>query len=127
MSLTAKQLGHYKEVLLDLREQVLNRLRVGVSSSADLSIAAEDLADEADHASAILQQNINVETQERNRHLLKEIEHALEKFEAGLYGICEDTEEEIEPARLDAQPYTRYSVEAAEMREQRSRKFAKAG
>lgn len=127
MSLSAKQLERYKQVLTELREQVLNRLRVGMSDSADLSIAKEDLADEADHASAILQQNINVETQERNRHLLKEVEHALDKFETGMYGICEDTEEEIDPARLDAQPHTRYCVEAAEMREQHSRKFSKAG
>lgn len=35
---------------------------------------------------------------------LNEIEHALEKYEAGTYGLCDSCGREIERARLEAIP-----------------------
>jgi DnaK suppressor protein len=35
---------------------------------------------------------------------LKEVEHALEKYEAGTYGLCDSCGQPIEPARLEAIP-----------------------
>lgn len=44
--------------------------------------------------------------------LREEIKYALEKFDEGTYGICEESEEAIGYNRLKAQPWTRYSLEA---------------
>ena len=49
--------------------------------------------------------------------MLTEVNHALTKFDAGTYGICEDTGEPIMEARLAALPYARYTVQAQEQRE----------
>lgn len=38
------------------------------------------------------------------RDTLSEIEHALEKCEAGTYGLCDSCGQPIEPARLEALP-----------------------
>jgi len=35
---------------------------------------------------------------------LKEVEHALEKYEAGTYGLCDSCGQPIEQARLEAMP-----------------------
>ncbi|WP_339224805.1 TraR/DksA C4-type zinc finger protein [Paenibacillus sp. FSL H8-0332] len=62
------------------------------------------------------------ETFERSRDLsintslseeLKEIEAALARVEDGTYGICEASKQEISYERLEAIPFTRYTVEHA--------------
>lgn len=46
----------------------------------------------------------------------EEVEHALQKFENGTYGICEATGKEIPYERLEARPTARTVVEMAEKR-----------
>ena len=112
----------FKKLLLDQRARVLNR---SISRGAEiLKMNSDDLVDENDHAAAMVQQGLSLEVQERDRQVLLEIDRALAKMEQGSYGYCEDTEEPIDEARLEAQPWTRYSVEAAERREMRKKKFA---
>lgn len=48
---------------------------------------------------------------------LAEIDHALAKIENGTYGICEDSGEPINEARLKAIPTARYTLECQEIRE----------
>lgn len=117
-----KSLDRFRRKLLELRSQILNRSRG--RGAETLRISTDDLADETDHAAAMTQQNIHLNVQERDRFMLREIEHALAKFEVGEYGICEDTEEPIDKERLEAQPWTRYCVEAAEIREKKAKRFA---
>jgi DnaK suppressor protein len=118
----SKKLDKYKQKLLKMREDILNR---NIKRRKEvLVIAAEDLVDETDHAAAVVQQGVALNVQERERFLLGEIDNALSKFEDGTYGLCEDTEEPIDEARLEAEPYARFSVEAAEMREKRAKRFA---
>ena len=42
--------------------------------------------------------------EKRIRDQLAEVEHALEKFEQGTYGLCDDCCKPIDPARLEALP-----------------------
>jgi DnaK suppressor protein len=44
---------------------------------------------------------------------LDDVEHALAKFEAGTYGLCETCGQPIPPARLEAKPAARYCIEHA--------------
>jgi DnaK suppressor protein len=120
--MNAKKLDKYRRQLLELREKVINRTKA--RGPEGLTLSSDDLADETDHAAAVVQQNVLLNVQERDSQLLRDIDHALSKFEDGSYGLCEDTEEPIDEARLDAQPWTRYCVEAAEIREKRAKRFA---
>jgi DnaK suppressor protein len=54
---------------------------------------------------------------EKDRTLLREINVALAKIRDGSYGICEGTGKPISRARLEAQPWARYSIEFARQRE----------
>jgi DnaK suppressor protein len=117
-----KKREKFRNKLLELRAQVINRGTARLSEA--LKMSQDDLADETDHAAAVIQQNVSLAVQERDRWLMVEIEHALMKFEDGSYGLCEDSEEPIDEGRLEAQPWTRYSVEAAEVREKRAKRFA---
>jgi RNA polymerase-binding transcription factor DksA len=50
------------------------------------------------------------------RETLAEVEHALEKFEAGSYGLCENCGQPIAPARLEAKPAARLCINCASRR-----------
>jgi DnaK suppressor protein len=58
---------------------------------------------------------------------LSEIESALGRIESGIFGLCEETEEPIEAERLLAIPWTRLSIEGAEIRESMNKRYAKGG
>jgi len=46
------------------------------------------------------------------QELLYEIDEAMNRIRAGTYGVCEQTGQPIEPERLEAVPWTRFSAEA---------------
>ncbi len=47
------------------------------------------------------------------RKELKLIEAALERISSGTFGICQKCGEEVQAARLEALPYTRYCINCA--------------
>ena len=62
---------------------------------------------------------------DRLRSQLFEIESALGRIESGSFGMCEETEEPIEVERLKAIPWTRLSIEGAELRESVNKRYAR--
>ena len=107
--------------LLTAKQDVLNRFR---TAQREL-VHAERGGDEADQSVAHIEEHSFLISQARMRNQLVEIEMALARIEQGTFGICEETEEFIESERLLAIPWTRLSIEGAEMREAVSRKFAR--
>jgi RNA polymerase-binding protein DksA len=55
---------------------------------------------------------------ESERELLHEVQDALERMQRGTYGICEQTGENIPLERLNAIPFTRYSLRGQKEYEQ---------
>jgi DnaK suppressor protein len=47
------------------------------------------------------------------REQLDDVQRALDKLDAGTYGVCETCGTEISPARLEAMPATRYCIDHA--------------
>ncbi len=106
--------------LLMAKADLLNRFQ---SHFHDLR-NRESGGDEADQSMSILAENQLFAAQQRLRSQLLEIESALSRIERGTYGICEETEEPIEVERLLAIPWTRLSIEGAEIRESHSQRRA---
>lgn len=108
--------------LLAMKADLLNRVKV-----ARLEIVANDKSsgDEADQSVAHLNEEAVLINTDRIRSQLMEIEFALARIANGDYGICEETQEPIEEQRLRAIPYTRLSIEGAEIRESHVRRFAR--
>jgi len=50
------------------------------------------------------------------KETLAEVEHALAKFEADSYGLCENCGQPIAPARLEAKPGARLCINCASRR-----------
>ncbi len=110
-----------KKRLLVLKQDLMNRIRL----SAQNFVETEKTGDEIDLTVAQLEENSFLINQERLRFQILEIEYALGRIETGQFGICEETEEPIEVDRLYAIPWTRLSIEGAEIREAMSRKYAR--
>ncbi len=109
--------------LLQAKAEILNRVR---ESRADLYNSEDGKGgDEGDQTLRALAESEFLSMHERLRKQLMEIESALARIDKGLYGICEETEEPIEPERLLAIPWTRLSIEGAEIRESLGKKYAR--
>ena len=107
--------------LLTSKEEILNRVE-----SIRVHLNNEDRGgDEADQTVRTMAEGDVLRMHERLRSQLVEIEMALGRIEMGSYGICEETEEPIEQERLLAIPWTRLSIEGAEIRESMKRRFAR--
>lgn len=110
-----KKLEHYKELLLKHRQQILN---VGLlNKSDDLHVSEEDLSDETDLASSLIQQQLNCTIRDREYVKLRKIDAALERIAEGTYGHCEECDEEINAKRLENQPWADLCIQHAEERE----------
>lgn len=106
--------------LIQLKREVLNRFQYAQKEFT----FTERSGDEIDQTVALLEENSFLINQERLRNQLLEIEFALARIEQGKFGICEETEEPIETERLLAIPWTRLSIEGAEIREAMTKKYA---
>ena len=123
MSLPNELAEKCKLKLIAAKAEILNRVR---ESRNDL-YNSEDAkgGDEGDQTLRALAESEFLSMHERLRKQLMEIESALSRIDKGLYGVCEETEEPIEPERLLAIPWTRLSIEGAEIRESIGKKYAR--
>jgi DnaK suppressor protein len=109
--------------LLTTKEDILNRVQ-----EVRKDLYFEDKGgDEADQTARILNEKEILTLHDRLRQQLFEIEQALSRIETGTFGVCEETEEYIEPERLRAIPWTRLSIEGAELRESMKKRYAQGG
>ncbi|NDF15463.1 TraR/DksA family transcriptional regulator [bacterium] len=107
-----------KRKLLKTREESMNGLK-----ALNPSLATEMVGDEADLASAHISQTQALNQRDKLMAKIKEIDEALARMENGTYGICEETGENIEEKRLVAIPWTRLSLEGAEVREREQKRY----
>jgi DnaK suppressor protein len=119
--ITPEVIKKCRQRLMEAKMDILNRVR----DSRQNLVIEEKGGDEGDQTMRILAESEFLNAQERLRRQLVEIELALSRIQGGTYGICEETEEPIEAERLLAIPWTRLSIEGAEMREAVSKKYAR--
>ena len=109
-------LASQRRLLLQHKEKVLNKM--AQSKREEMRIGPEEMAESGDFANSQVTQNIYIGLQERDIHILREIDEALLRIENHSYGFCMDTGEPISEKRLEKIPWTRLSLEAAEALEE---------
>jgi len=106
---------------LDKRRAELLRLRERISRAAT-DLAADDQGtgelssasgDQhlADHASDLVDLEVDLTLEENADHVITEIDDALARIEAGTYGTCASCGKPIAEERLDAIPYATLCME----------------
>ncbi len=119
--ITEKVIKDCRDKLLKSKMDLLNRVREA-REKLDLG---EKGGDEADQTMRLLAEQEMLNLNDRLRSQLYEIESALGRIENGSFGFCEETEESIEVERLRAIPWTRLSIEGAELRESVNKRYAR--
>jgi RNA polymerase-binding protein DksA len=117
-----QELQHFKKLLTEEHNETKEKIQNMENSLENLESNANDENSAASHH----QGDIGTEEEEREKFFimlekeadkLDEITAALGRIDRGTYGICEDTGKKIPKGRLEALPYTRYSIEAEQSRE----------
>ena len=114
----------FKTLLLQAKVKIMNG---GIlRSTEDLTVSSDDLSDEADLASSVINQQVTFNMRQRELVKLKAIDEALYRIEQGSYGHCEECEEAIGDKRLENQAWTTLCITHAEELERENQKFIKA-
>ena len=122
--LNARELEHFRDLLLAKRREILGdmssmeREALRASGGSNLSTLPIHMAD---MGTDNYEQEFTLGLVETERKLLREINQALAKIQNGTYGICEGTGKPIAKARLEVQPWARFSIEYAKQLERRGR------
>jgi len=119
----------YYNTLLDLRERLLSQMSgLAKESAEEMDSYSLHMADsgtdnfDRDFALSLLSSD---------QDAIYEIDEALKRIQRGTYGVCELTGKPIPKARLDAIPWTRFTVDAQAQLERegalRQRRLAAVG
>jgi len=95
----------YKKVLIQKREQVMAGLGIKFDTLAKMGRVAEE-----DQAQISHDEFISLRLNSLDYLQLRMIEEALDRIEAGDYGVCLGCEEPIPAKRLQAVPWAKYCV-----------------
>ncbi|WP_411821534.1 TraR/DksA family transcriptional regulator [Leptospira sp. 'Mane'] len=108
-----KFIEEVRELLQEKKDSLLIKLNQWEDTSSPSGL--KEMGDIADIASELNSEALSSVLTENEIDTLREIELALEKIENGTYGICEGTKKKIPVARLKAIPWTRFTIEYAEL------------
>ena len=100
----------YCQRLLDLREQLLHQMN-GLAKESAQELPGYSLH-MADSGTDNFDRDFALSLLSSDQDAVYEIEEALKRIEKKTYGVCELTGKTIPKARLEAIPWTRFTVEA---------------
>ena len=115
-----KQLDFFRARLTALKDDLLSNAG---ETTEHLREDTSIVPDPADRATIEEEHALELRTRDRERKLLKKIEQAIARIDAGDYGYCDETGEAIGVGRLLARPTASLSLEAQQRRELKQKMF----
>ncbi|MFN7918693.1 MAG: TraR/DksA family transcriptional regulator [Bryobacteraceae bacterium] len=107
--MTKIELNKFKNILetrhAELARVLRNRDAIAIEKSADA-------LDEVQHAA---ERELAIRNLDRESGLFRQVRSALRRIDDGSYGVCQHCEEEINPKRLAAVPWTQYCIQCQEL------------
>jgi len=107
---TDPEWDRYRQILLDLREQLVRQMN-GLAKESAEQLPGYSMH-MADSGTDNFDRDFALSLVSSEQEALSEIEAAIQRIRTGTYGICEITQKPIAKERLLAVPFTRYSAEA---------------
>ncbi|MDH5656275.1 MAG: TraR/DksA family transcriptional regulator [Spirochaetia bacterium] len=111
------KLKKFKDKLQEARVEILKDLEFEQEFMAD----STEQGDLVDLAEVVINNELLNRLSDIEIDTLKQIDIALEKIDKGTYGVCEGTGKNIPEARLNAIPWTPYTIEFAEQLEKQKK------
>ena len=122
MALSDDQLTHYRTILSEKRDRLIESAKTTLDT--EMVVSQDDRFDEVDQASTEYMQAFSFRLRGRERFLIGKIDIALKKIEAGMFGICEECEEPISAKRLEARPEAPLCIQCKEAQEKEEAVYA---
>lgn len=99
-------------------EEIIEEARIEMEEARQTESSSERSPDpgNAEAGSMKFEYEKELSMQQNSIDLLHKVERALDRIEAGEYGLCESCGKEIPVARLDALPYATHCVDCARVR-----------
>jgi DnaK suppressor protein len=110
------QLAHFRQLLLDWKQSLLNEVDRTVNHMRDESTAFPDPNDRATQEEEF---SLELRTRDRERKLLKKINESLAQIDNGDYGYCEACGMEIGLPRMQARPTATLCIDCKMLEEVR--------
>jgi len=104
--MTQKKPETLKKELKQLREEIIK-----VIKSQDEDTDSRNSADEVDKATDMIEDIMGAAVSTNYKDNLRKVDEALKRIDAGVYGLCENCEEKIAPARLKVLPFALYCIQ----------------
>jgi RNA polymerase-binding protein DksA len=113
-----EDLKQFRKTLLEKRRQLVGD--VELLEDQALRSTEDDVSVDhmADHGSDSFEQDQTIGLIERESAVLRDIQNALKKIQAGTFGVCEECEGRIKKPRLRALPYARLCLDCQMAAEQ---------
>ena len=107
-----------KEHIKDLLTKRLNGLLEDANKTlSGMTDQTQNFPDPTDRATMESDRNFELRIRDRERKLISKIKDALDRLEAGTYGICEECGENISDQRLEARPVTTLCIDCKKKQE----------
>ncbi len=119
--MTKAQLKKFRDLLESKRREIIKKAQQTLDE--DMTLDANDLPDEMDLASSEYLQSFTFRLRGREKVFLDKIQKALEKLEAGTFGVCDECGERISLKRLEARPETTLCIRCKEDQERVEKDF----
>ena len=119
--LSQQDLEYFKGLLIQQLDELLNQAKKTVGALIKDGGARSDPLDQASEA---MERDYTLRIRDREYRLIQKIKTALEKIQDGSFGICENCEEDISFARLQARPVTSYCIHCKSKMEAQERRMA---
>ncbi len=120
-AMSKEELEGFRKQLTEKRDEIVRRAQQTLQE--DMTLDSDDLPDEMDLASSEYLQAFTFRLRGREKNLLDKIQRALERLDAGTFGICEECDEPISVKRLQARPETTLCIRCKEEQERVERDF----
>jgi DnaK suppressor protein len=120
--MNAKQRGHFKKILENLKGELSEEIDRTVHTMQD---EATVFADPNDRASQESDMALELRNRDRERKLIKKIDETIARIDANEYGWCDSCGVEIGLKRLEARPTATKCIDCKTLDEMRERQVAK--
>jgi len=102
-----KDLNYLKKILIQQLMELLDRSDCSLDG---LEETDNNLSDLLDRASQISEREFSHHLCSREKLYMRRVERSLQDIEDGVYGLCDQCEEDISFKRLKARPTARYCI-----------------
>ncbi len=116
-----KELEKFRTLLETQKSDLVEKARRTLEQ--DMAVDVAELPDDMDFATTQSDQGMTLRLRGREKTLLKKIEEALKRIDAGEFGICEECGDDIGTKRLEARPVTTLCIQCKSEQERREKLY----